>query len=436
MKLHNTALVIGHEYSARVRKKSFILTTILTPLLMGLLMVIPAVIMYFGGGEQAVKVFDGTGVILPELESDGEIRFLTPAEGETPEILTSIFEETGLYAVAVISDFDEKGDVSVRTYSGEPLNYKVRDRLEKSISETVERRKLESYGIEGIGKILEDVKTDISVEALTIKENGDAREENVEVYMAISYMMAFLIYLFVILFGNMVMRSVIDEKSSRIVEVIVSSVDCMELMAGKIIGVALVALTQFAVWVVLLAVFAGVAGSLILPPIPAAGPSAELTPDISGMAIGNVFAALSGIDWLYMLGNFVIYFLLGYLLYASMFAAIGSAVDNEADTNQLSIPVTIPLIIGLFIMIHTFEHPSSQLSFWASIIPWTSPMVMLARLPFGVVKGWELILSIGLLLATFAGTAWASAKIYRAGILMYGKKSSWKDLIRWINQKQ
>ena len=279
--------------------------------------------------------------------------------------------------------------------------------------------------------------------------------------MVLAYLMSFMIYMFVFMFGNMVMRSVIDEKSSRVVEVIVSSVKSVELMMGKIIGVALVALTQFLIWVVL--TFAIVTGvSTFAAPkladdadmaqaVRMAASSGGVHPDnIDGIVdaasqqtvadgesdgIFDIISKVKGLPWGYIIGCFLIYFLLGYLLYASMFAAIGAAVDNEADTSQLQLPITIPLIIGLFIMLHTFEHPSSQLSFWASIIPFTSPMVMLARIPFGVVPFWQLALSIGLLIITFVAMAMLSARIYRAGILMYGKKSSWKDLWKWMKQK-
>jgi ABC-2 type transport system permease protein len=256
----------------------------------------------------------------------------------------------------------------------------------------------------------------------------------------------------------MVMRSVIDEKSSRVVEVIVSSVKSVELMMGKIIGVALVALTQFFIWIALtliivtavqtvagpkvmqnmggvteMVAMTGEDGHIDSADMIAIAQQAGADSDAGGMF--EIINQIRGLDWVTIIGSFLIYFLLGYLLYASMFAAIGAAVDNEADTSQLQLPVTIPLIIGLFIMLHTFEHPSSPLSVWASIIPWTSPMVMLARVPFGIVPAWQLILSIVLLVLTFLATAWLSAKVYKIGILTYGKKSSFKDLLKWMKLK-
>ncbi|MPN14946.1 putative protein YhaP [bioreactor metagenome] len=257
----------------------------------------------------------------------------------------------------------------------------------------------------------------------------------VEINMAISYIASFLIYMFIFMFGSMVMRGVIDEKSNRVVEVIISSVKPFELMLGKILGVGAVALLQFLIWILLTVGIVFGAQAIMGVDLSAAGSSIPgAVPDgvpIAGGAMGDIFAALAGLNYVYIVLSFLAYFLLGYLLYASMFAAVGSAVDNEADTQQLTLPVTLPLIIGLFIMIHTFRFPDSTLSFWGSMIPFTSPMVMMARVPFGV-PDWELALSIVLLLLTFLFMTFLSGKIYRVGILSYGKKATWKDLMKWL----
>jgi ABC-2 type transport system permease protein len=277
----------------------------------------------------------------------------------------------------------------------------------------------------------------VPVEALTLTSDGGEKTDSVEAYMVMSYIMSFLIYMFTFMFGNMVMRGVIEEKSNRIVEVVVSSVSSFELMMGKIIGVAGVALTQFIIWIVLTLLLV-MGGGLIFGADVLSG-SATAVPGAAeaGEAVASgILGGLASLNIPYLLVFFLVYFLLGYLLYASMFAAVGSAVDNEADTGQLAMPITIPLMLGLFIMLHTFQHPSSGLSFWASIIPFTSPMVMLARLPFGVVPGWQLALSIFLLLVTFVFVTYLSAKIYRVGILMYGKKASFKDLYKWMKSKK
>ena len=459
MNWKKVGIVISHEYSTRVRKKSFILTTLLTPIGMALLICVPMLIMLFTGNEnQKVKVIDQSGIVAPYLESGEKVTYVMGVEGETVDLLKDIFDELDYYAIVGISPLDEKGEVSVVSYSKEPLNMDLKNSINRAVNKAVETRKLTRYDIQNLDEILADVKTDIKLNSMTLTSDGDAKEDSVEIYMILSYLMSFLIYMFVFMFGTMVMRSVIDEKSSRVVEVIVSSVKSVELMMGKIIGVALVALTQFFIWIALTFIIVTAVNA-------AAGP--KLMQNIGGMGeviaiagddnhIGpedmetilqsagqsedapealKLIGQLRNLDWFYIIGCFLVYFLLGYLLYASMFAAIGAAVDNEADTSQLQLPVTIPLIIGIFIMLHTFEHPNSALSVWTSIIPWTSPMVMLARIPFGVVPVWQLLLSIVLLALTFLATAWFSAKIYRIGILTYGKKSTFKDLFKWMKLK-
>ena len=459
MNWKKVGIVISHEYSTRVRKKSFILTTLLTPILMALLICVPALIMVFTGNEdQKVKVIDESGVVAPYFENSEHTTYVMGEPGETVDGLKDRFDELDYYAVVGISPLNEKGEVSVISYSKEPLSMDIKNAVNRTVNKAIETRKLAQYDIVDLDSILADVKTDIKLNSMTLTNDGDAKEDSVEVYMVLSYLMSFLIYMFVFMFGTMVMRSVIDEKSSRVVEVIVSSVKSVELMMGKIIGVALVALTQFFIWITLTIVLVTAVQTIAGPKVmqsmggmeqimAEAGADHHIGPeDLAAMAeqagqdsnaLGmlKIVNQIRSLDWVTIISSFLIYFLLGYLLYASMFAAIGAAVDNEADTSQLQLPVTIPLIIGLFIMLHTFEHPSSPLSVWASIIPWTSPMVMLARVPFGVVPSWQLILSIVLLFLTFLATAWLSAKVYKIGILTYGKKSSFKDLIKWMKLK-
>lgn len=459
MNWKKVGIVISHEYTTRVRKKSFILTTLLTPIGMALLICVPALIMLFSGNDnQKVKVIDESGIVAPYLENSEHTTYVMGTEGETVDLLREIFDDLDYYAIVGISPIDEKGEVSVVSYSKEPLNMDLKNALSRAANKAIETRKLAQYDIRDLDEILSDVKTDIKVNSMTLTNDGDAKEDSVEIYMVLAYLMSFMIYMFVFMFGTMVMRSVIDEKSSRVVEVIVSSVKSVELMMGKIIGVALVALTQFFIWIALTLVIvtavnafagpkllqsmggmeqavavAGQDGNIGTADVTSILEAAGSDPDASGFV--KILGQIKDLNWGYLIGCFLIYFLLGYLLYASMFAAIGAAVDNEADTNQLQLPITIPLIIGLFIMLHTFEHPNSALSVWTSIIPWTSPMVMLARIPFGTVPGWQLLLSILLLLLTFLATAWLSAKIYKVGILTYGKKSTFKDLLKWMKLK-
>jgi ABC-2 type transport system permease protein len=286
----------------------------------------------------------------------------------------------------------------------------------------------------------------------TLGEDGAEKITSSEVYMVISMVLSMIIYMFIAMFSGMVMQSVIEEKASRVVEVLVSSVKATELMFGKIIGVACVALTQFLLWIVLTAVlvggFSAFVGfdSLMGDPAQteqmmemAGGMGGVSVEDMTAMAqdesqMGAVLNTLKDINYGQLILAFVLYFVLGYLLYASFFAAIGSAVENEADTNQLQMPVTVPLLLAFFIAIYAFNAPDSPLVFWGSMIPFTSPIVMLARIPFGV-PAWELALSVVLLFLTFAVCAWASAKIYKIGILMFGKKTTFKDLWKWLKMK-
>ena len=290
----------------------------------------------------------------------------------------------------------------------------------------------------------------------TISESG--------IYMALSMILGIFIFMFITMFGSMVMSSVIEEKSSRVIEVLISSAKATELMFGKIIGVALVALTQFLLWILLTLVLLGVFGGLLgknflqnndpaqmmemaqgmgvpadqlgttLPMDPSAMSAAADTTATAPSEMSVVMTTLANIPWGQLIIAFFIYFILGYLLYASFFAAIGSAVENEADTQQLQIPITVPLMIAYFIVFFAFRNPDSGVVVWGSMIPFTSPIVMLARIPYGVPM-WQLVVSILVLALTFVACAWVSAKIYRVGILIFGKKSSFKDLWNWLKQK-
>lgn len=456
MKFNKIGIVIGHEYSTRVRKKTFLLTTFLTPLLLALCFCIPTLIMLAGGSEHYdIKVVDDSGICGAFFESDGTTTYEI-SSGEDYETLSQTLKEYGLYAVIHISELDSDGNVTVDAYSDEPLNVDVKRNVRQFVSKAVEARKLTAYNISDLDKIMDEVRTDIRVNTMTMTESGEAKEDSAEIYMVLAYVMSFIIYMFVFLFGNSVMQSIIEEKSSRVVEVVVSSVRSVELMMGKIVGVALVALTQFVMWVVLTLVivmgFGAVASHKLAEKQPdaaaliaSAGGSGSIdniaslieasSQDGENAGMVKILHQVSDLNWLYILGCFLIYFVLGYLLYASMFAAVGAAVDNAADTGQLQMPITIPMLIGLFMMLHVFQHPSSPVAFWGSVIPWTSPMVMLARIPFGTVPAWQLALSVVLLFLTFVATAYLSARIYRRGILSFGKKSTFKDLFKWMKNK-
>ncbi len=452
MKKNKIFIILAREFSTRVKKKSFILTTVLTPLLFAGLMIVPSLIMLFSSSDKLkLAVIDESGIVMPYLENTEETEF-EQIKGKSLEQLKKDFDNLGVDAIIGISALDSTKNLSVSAVSKKQLNINVQSQIEKNIKKAVEDNKLKDYNIPNIDTILNAVKTNISIKTFKIGDDGKETESKVEIYMGIGYIASFMIYMFIFMFGSMVMRSVIEEKSTRIVEVIVSSVKPIQLMMGKILGVASVALTQFFIWIVLTLVIVVGASSFLgwddiaksVSPTSQIGStmgldSLQMAQASAQMPMANVelsgaqefIVALQEIDYFTILSAFVVYFALGYLLYSSLFAAVGAAVDNEADTQQLILPITMPLIIGLFIMIHTFQYPDSSLSFWGSIIPFTSPMVMLARIAYGV-PVWELALSIALLVVTFLAMAYVSAKIYRVGILMYGKKPSWKDLFKWL----
>ena len=351
----------------------------------------------------------------------------------------------GYDAVLAISPIDSTKSFSAEVYSVKPLGIDLAESLNAKINDALEAYRVASYDIPGLDKIMQDVKPDVRLKTFTMGDDGKEKVSESGVYMMVSMLLGMIIYMFIAMFGGMVSSSVIEEKSSRVVEVLISSVKATELMFGKIIGIALVALTQFLLWIVLTFAIVGVVGAIAGPGLAGADPS-ELMQMSGGAAgdmasqvsevgdLGVILSSLANMHLGQILICFVVFFILGYMLYASLFAAIGSAVENEGDSNQLMLPVTIPLLLGFFIAIYAFKAPDSALVVWGSMIPFTSPIVMLARLPFGVPL-WQIILSIALLIVTFAACAWVSSKIYKVGILMFGKKSGWKDLWRWLRQK-
>lgn len=440
MNLKKIKIIIIREFLVRVRKKSFIIVTLLTPILMAALMAVPTLMMTIKDNEQhKIMVIDPGGTAREILQDTEDVSFVFSVNGRLEDFKRD-FKQDGLYAVCVVNQ-EEGKDLTVSMYSYKQINMDITSMIERAFEKEIENRKLQNYGIPDIDRILSEVKTDVSVKTLVWDEKGEEKESFVGVYMGIAYITSFLIYIFIFMYGAMIIRGVIEEKTNRIVEVIISSVKPIELMVGKIIGVALVAILQFALWILLFVVIFFTLGTIfglhnLAPDSMAAG--GEMANGIQALAQNNtvnvIMETLKGLHIGRILACFFIFFVLGYLLYASMFAAIGSISDTETETQQFQMPVTLPLILGLFIMMHTFQYPDSQLSFWGSIIPFTSPMVMLARVPFGVPL-WQLLLSIALLLGTFIAIAYFSAKIYRVGILMYGKKVTWKELWKWMRYK-
>ena len=452
MKMRNIKTIIGREYLTRVKKKSFLLTTFLVPILFAALCILPSVIMFMAKDTgKTVAVVDQSGIVMPYLV-DTEAVDYEDYSTEPADSMKAHFEDLGLDVLVVVSPLDTVSKtLSVASYSPKPLSMEIKDALRSKVNDAVEDYRLAQYEITDLKQMMEDVKSDVSIATYTLDESGEEKITSSEVYMIISMILSIIIYMFIAMFTGMVMQSVIEEKASRVVEVLVSSVKATELMFGKIIGVACVALTQFFLWIVLTLVLVGGFSAFVgfdsLMGDPAqAEQMIGMTAQMGGMdvaemtsamqeedGLGAVLSTLKDINWVQMIFAFIVYFALGYLLYASLFAAIGSAVENEADTTQLQMPVTLPLMLAFFIALYAFNAPDSPIVWWGSMIPFTSPIVMLARIPFGV-PVWELALSIALLVLTFGACGWLSAKIYKIGILMFGKKTTFKDLWKWLRQ--
>lgn len=450
MNLRTTGIIISREYLNKVRKKSFLVTTFLVPVLFAAMCLLPTLIM-LGAKESAkeIAVVDRSGIVTPFL-TDSESVTYTFLPSADPDSVKQALAPLGFDALLTVSELDaEARSVTADVYSLKPLGMDIEGSVNSRINDAVEAYRIETSGIDNLKQIISDIRPHVKLTTYTLDSEGKETVSESGVYMVVSMVLGMVIYLFIALFGGMVMSSVIEEKSSRVIEVLVSSVKATELMFGKILGVVLVALTQFMLWIVLTVSIIALAGAIAGPSMGASPEAVEAmlsTPGLpdgtdavtqavaQGGDMGVIFSTLSNLPVGTILVCFIVFFVFGYLLYSSLFAAIGSAVENEGDSQQLQIPLTIPLLVGFFIAIYAFKAPDSALVFWGSMIPFTSPIVMLARLPFGV-PAWEILLSMALLVLTFVVCAWLSAKIYRVGILTFGKKASWKDLYKWLKLK-
>ena len=450
MNLRTIGVVIRREYLNKVKKKSFLVTTLVVPLLVaGLTVGAMYMMMTTKDKAKTIAVVDNSGIVSEYLQDTETIQYKFVTDMPVDSVKTRL-EALGYDGVLSISALNEETkDFTADIFSQKPFGMEVTDNIGDKLDKALENYRIGTYNIEGLDQILKDVKADVNLRAYTVAADGEEKLSEAGVYSIVSMLLGIFIFLFITLFGGMVMSAVIEEKSSRVVEVLVSSVKATELMFGKIIGVALIAITQFVLWIVLSGAIIGVAGKFIGGDVLSnADPEqiAAMAEQMSGTEIDGmnmpvnapsdlevVMSSLKNMNVGQIIGLFLLFFIFGYLLYASLYAAIGSAVENEGDTQQLQMPLTIPLLLGYIIALYAFRAPDSSLAVFGSLFPFTSPIVMIARLPFGV-PGWQIWLSVALLVATFAGCAWLSAKIYKVGILMFGKKSTWKDLWKWLRQ--
>lgn len=436
-------LIIRREYLTRVRKKSFIVMTILGPLLIAAIGIVPVWLAKSNETIRKIQVLDETGITEGQLQSNSNIIF-TYINSSLKEAKENLADSETYALVHIPSGKDDNLLVTqrnIKLYSREQVSLNVKVYIENQIEKQIERALLKSQGVDK--ELVASIEKSVDVKMKTIPiDESPAKDASydVELSTAIAAFSGILIYFFIFLFGAQVMRGVIEEKTNRIVEVIISSVKPFQLMMGKILGIALVGLTQFLLWVILTASIYSVFMNTVVKEKYSAekiemlmqqspdGTAAEIDEMIEGQ---KLFERINSINWGLLIPAFIFYFLGGYLLYASLFAAIGSAVDNDADTQQFMLPITIPLIFS-FVMAQTvLNDPTGTMAKWLSFIPFTSPIIMMVRLPFQV-EIWELVLSMALLILGFIGTTWVASKIYRTGILMYGKKVNWKELGKWL----
>ena len=423
-------LVVAREFMERARKKSFIVTTLLMPLFMIGMMVAPSLMMLYGGSEQKqVVVIDKTGFVAERMTSSEEVVFSTQNNLTKEEACQIYNAESGIFGILYINeDVSESGNVQFITNSSSSLM--LEELIQSQLKNIIEREKLKArYDIDNLDQMLADVATPITLN--TFENNGTGNEEEMEITSAgINYILGIvlgmLLYMVIIIYGQMVLTSVVEEKSSRVLDVMVTSCSPFELMMGKILGIATVALTQIAIWAVLVIA----ASKFLIPALFSADIAAT-----SDMMLQGVMGTLGDTGYITMLFAYLALFILGgFLLYASLYAAAGSAVDSVQDGQQFNTIIMMPIILAMIVMMSVFNDPNSPIAFWASMIPFTSPVVMIARIPFGI-PTWEIVVSLVVLYLSFVLTTWLSAKIYRIGIFMHGKRPSWSELAKWINTK-
>ena len=449
--MNKISVIIKREYTTRVRKKSFIIMTVLAPILIAAIIILPTVLMMSDKDKDFKKIAvieDGSDLFRDAIPDTKDADYVYLENTDINELKKN-FEQEGYYGILYISPELVNIPNAIQLISKKQPPMGLLDHISGSLEKEIEKQKLLAYDIQNLDDILKNIRTNVSIQTIKIDDSGNVTETSTGIAMALAYIGGFLMYMLVFIFGSQVMRGVIDEKTSRVVEVIVSSVKPVQLMIGKIVGIALVGLTQFMIWVILTIGMVTFVKSTVLKKTDLTEISQslpqnimsedqlsttsvevdELSPELAEFE--RLFESAMNLDWLLIISCFIFYFITGYFLYASVFAAIGSAVDNETDTQQFMLPVTIPIILGLMVAMGTMRNPESSLSFWFSIIPFTSPIVMMARIPFGL-PYWQIALSMGLMIVTFIAFVWMAAKVYRTGILMYGKKSSWKEIWKWL----
>ena len=427
-------LIIQREFITRVRKKTFLLMTLLAPLLLAAVMIVPGLLASMPEDDKSIIVLDEPSILAPEKgTSQFSLEYLNPNEFDL-ETGKKILRESDKDALLYIPsgngwdpDFIKN---NILLFGKEDIGIDLQRFVERQLEEKINQQKLIRQGVDP--EVVAQTKTKVTIKSFTMGEEGNEETSATPLKMGLGYIAGILIYFFIFFYAVQVMRGVIEEKTSRIVEVIISSVRPRQLMMGKILGIGLVGVVQFLIWVILSGTIYAVVSTFIYPEIFAqqvpAGPG---SPDLSTVDQTNLFSMLNSINFPVVLSGFVFYFFGGYFLYSALFAALGSAIDQEADSQQFMLPVTAPMIIAITTAMNVIQDPNGPLAFWMSMIPLTSPISMMIRLPFGV-PIWQIALSALILVSTFFCVVALAGKIYRVGILMYGKKVTWKELYKWL----
>lgn len=443
--MHKIWLIIQREYTTRVKNKRFLMVTFLVPLLMVGLIVGSAYFSFKGTEERKIAVIDPNGFFKDKLKNSNQLKFEF-----SKDVDTSNYKEKGYSDILLMPIFegDKKADYILR--SKKSMGFSLQESISRKINAAIEDRMLEKAGIRQ--NILDSIHALAQIADLKAYEDEgkNSKESNAGLAMAIGYASGLLIYITLFIYGTMVLRGVMEEKTSRIAEVIVSSVKPFELMLGKIIGIGAVGLTQFLMWIIVVVTLTGVGMGLLPEDMQSQVQQLQASGGQMGAAglaqasesAKNIYAfqnVISTTNWPMIIGLFLFYFLGGFLFYASLFAAVGSVVNEDPqDAQSLMFPITMPIIFSYIITNVVIQNPNTPMAFWASVIPFSSSMVMMARISYGVpstVPYWELALSMVVLIGGFLLTTWLSAKIYRTGILMYGKKVTWKELAKWAFAK-
>ncbi len=431
-----TALIIRREYLERVKKKSFVVTTILMPLLMLGLMLMPALIMEFAGNEmRTVRVVDDSGMIADSLRNTSDVEFVQVGVSLNEALADSVYDAV-LYIPAEVLN----GSKNICLYTSGASSMNLEKELTDQVNEIIETLRLKNYNIENLDKIMSEVQSNVGLSSYRTDAESQ-QESSTAVSYLLGVVLTLLLYMCLIIYGQMVMTSIIEEKNNRVLEIVVSSVKPTQLMLGKICGIGLVAVTQIVIWGVLITLMS----AFLLPAILPSSISADVaamntgTVDVASMSTDaellGAIAMIGNVGYVIQLFALLILFLVGgFMLYSAVYAAVGSAVDNIQDAGQLQSIIIVPIILGIMFGMMAANDPNSQLSVVMSIIPFTSPMVMMARIPFGI-PGWEVAVSLVVLYASFFVLVWLAAKIYRVGIFMYGKKPTLGELIKWARYK-